>query len=363
MTVLGLHHITLICSNAQQTVDFYTRVLGLRLIKQFINIDEPTSAHIFFGAPAGNPEWAISFFERATSPIGKAGIGGTHHFALTVSDEDALLKWKRWLIDHQVRVDGPLDRLYFKSLYFRDPDGVLVELATTGPGWTIDEPPDQLGSAYREPPAELQLHNRDRLHIQRQVWPQPVPEIDEQMALTRGLHHISVICADIEQTHIFLSDLLGMRRLKMTANFDDLSSAHWYWGVGAGQPGTLLTYFERSPGRTRLAQVGVGQTHHFALAVPDEAAQLALREKLLAAGYRVTAVKDRVYYKSIYTQDPDGQIVELTVTDPGFTVDEAEAELGQKLMLPPWMEHQRAAIAGGLRPLELRDWDEAGAGT
>jgi glyoxalase family protein len=363
MTVLGLHHVTLICSNAQRTLDFYTRVLGLRLIKQTVNFDDPRGYHLFFGSPTGSPEWAISFFEWPAAPAGKPGIGGAHHFALRARDETTLLKWKRWLLDHNVRVDGPLGRHYFTSIYFRDPDGVLVEIATAGPGWLIDEDPEQLGMTYREPPAELQLHNRDRLEIQRQVWSEPIAEIDEDMALTGGLHHISAICADIEQTHIFLSSLLDLRRLKMTANFDDLSSAHWYWGVGDGAPGTIVSYFERRQERTSPAQSGVGQPHHFALAVPDEAALMALRESLMAAGCRVTSVKDRHYYKSFYTHDPDKQIIELTAISAGFMIDEAEAELGEKLMLPPWLEDQRDAIAGRLRPLERHDWDSAGAGT
>ena len=165
------------------------------------------------------------------------------------------------------------------------------------------------------------------------------------------MHHITAISSDIARTHAFLGDLLGMRRVKMTANFDDPTSAHWYWGVGDGRPGTIITYFGRDPNREPRAHLGAGQTHHYALAVPDEATQLAFRERLLGAGLRVSPVMDRIYFKSIYTADPDGHIVELATAGPGFLVDEREEELGRTLQLPPWLEPRRAEIEGALRPV------------
>ena len=150
-----------------------------------------------------------------------------------------------------------------------------------------------------------------------------------------------------------------MRRVKMTNNFDDPNSAHWYWGVGDGRPGTLITYFERDPRKEPRMRMGAGQTHHFALAVADDQTQLEWRERLLRAGLRVTPVLDRIYFKSIYTNDPDGHIVELATVGPGFAVDEASADLGTRLQLPPWLEPHRAEIASGLRPLDVPAWQPA----
>jgi glyoxalase family protein len=174
------------------------------------------------------------------------------------------------------------------------------------------------------------------------------------------MHHITAIGSDIRRTHAFFSELLGMRRVKMTSNFDDPKSAHWYWGVGDGRPGTLITYFERNPAQERRARMGAGQTHHFALAVPDVEAQLAWREKLVEAGYRVTGVIDRIYFKSIYTNDPDGHIVELATVGPGFLVDEDVSQLGRNLSLPPWLEARRAEIEPALRPIELEQQEAGG---
>jgi glyoxalase family protein len=328
MTILGLHHITLVCANAQRTVDFYTRVLGQRLVKQTVNFDDPGSYHLYFGDETGRPGTAITFFEWAGARRGHPGIGGTHHFALAVADYDGLLRWKRRLTDLGCQVDGPLDRHYFKSIYFTDPDGTIVEIATVGPGWAIDEAPEATGTEFRAPPPEMLVNNRDEARIGALTWPEPVSEITPGMALSRGMHHITAIGSDIHRTHAFYGDLLGMRRVKQTSNFDDPNSAHWYWGAGDGGPGTLITYFERDPQRESRAQFGAGQTHHFALAVADEAVQLEWREKLVRAMLRVSPVMDRIYFKSIYTNDPDGHIVELATLGPGFLSDETPAELG-----------------------------------
>jgi glyoxalase family protein len=353
MTILGLHHITIVAANAQRTVDFYTGVLGLRLVKQTVNFDAPDTYHLYFGDEIGRPGTAVTFFEWPGAPKGHPGIGGTHHFALTVADRQALLKWKRRLTDLDIAVDGPFDRHYFASIYLRDPDGMIVEIATRGPGWTVDEAADALGAELREPPAQMLINNRNAAAIQAETWPEPVPQITADMALDQGMHHITAIGSNIERTHAFFGDLLGMRRVKMTSNFDDPTSAHWYWGVDDGRPGTLITYFERDPRRTRPARMGAGQTHHFALAVPDEQTQLEWRARLIKAGLRVSPVMDRVYFKSIYTNDPDGHIVELATVGPGFPVDEPIETLGARLMLPPWLERARAQIEPGLTPLDV----------
>ncbi len=362
MTILGLHHITLGCSDAQRTVDFYTQVLGQRFIKRTVNFDDPTTYHLYFGNEVGSPGSAITFFEWPGAPRGYPGIGGTHHFALQVADYNGLLKWKRRLTDLGLAVTGPLDRHYFKSIYFNDPDGTILEIATVGPGWAVDEAPEAIGTEFRAPPPAMIVNNRDEARIKAETWPEPTPTITADMVLSRGMHHITAIGSDIQRTHAFFGELLGMRRVKMTNNFDDPNSAHWYWGAGegqppnesiGGQPGTLITYFERDPRKERRSRLGAGQTHHFALAVPDEETQLGWREKLIQAGFRVSPVMDRIYFRSIYTHDPDGHIVELATKGPGFAVDEDIAELGSTLKLPPWLEIHRADIERGLRPITV----------
>jgi glyoxalase family protein len=358
MTVLGLHHITIICANAQRTIDFYTRVLGMRFVKKTVNFDDPGSYHLYFGDETGTPGSVITYFEWPGAPKGQPGIGGTHHYALQVADYDGLLMWKRRLNDLGMRVDGPLDRHYFTSIYFRDPDGTILEIATQGPGWAVDEPQESIGTTFRAPPPEMLVNNRDTARIEAITWPEPVEEIRPEMALRFGMHHITAIGSSIERTDEFFGGLLGMRRVKMTSNFDDPTSAHWYWGVGDGTPGTLVTYFERDSSREPRSLMGAGQTHHFALAVPDDETQLEWRERLLSAGLHVTPVMDRIYFKSIYMNDPDGHIVELATVGPGFAVDEDVSKLGRDLMLPPWLESQRMLIEQHLTPVAAPAWRE-----
>ena len=349
--ITGLHHITLVTTDARRNVDFYTRVLGLRLVKKTVNFDDPSAYHLYFGNYTGSPGSAITFFEWKHSPKGKPGIGGTHHFALAVPTYDALLKWKRRLTDLGLRVHGPYDRHYFTSIYFNDPDGTILEIATQGPGWTVDEAADAIGTRHIDPPHDMIVANRDEDRIKALTWPEPVNVITPDMELSNGMHHITAISSNIQRTHEFFGGLLGLKLVKQTSNFDDPKSKHWYWGVGDGKPGTLVTYFERDPAKEPRVQMGAGQTHHFALAVDSDEEQLDWREKLVKAGYRVSPVMDRSYFHSIYTSDPDGHIVEIATVPPGFAIDEPVEHLGEKLMLPEQFEPYRKEIEGSLTPL------------
>lgn len=333
MSIMGLHHITLGCSDAQRTIDFYTGVLGLRFIKLTVNFDDPFTYHIYFGDDLGRPGTAITFFEWPGVTHGHPGIGGTHHLALQVADNDGLLKWKRWLTEQGVNVWGSTDHKIITGITFSDPDGTIIEIVTRGLDWKAAE--------------ETELQKS-----QVKAWPDPVPEITRDMALTQGMHHITTISSDLERTHAFYGELLGMDRVMMTSEFDSHYSAHWMWGAGNRKTG-LITALERDSVEEPRARIGVGQTHHFALAVPDEEAQLTWRERLVQQGLKVSPVMDRLYFKSIYTRDPDGHIVELATMGPGFAVDESLEKLGEKLMLPPWYESKREQIEAGLRPVHI----------
>lgn len=356
MTILGLHHITLVSSDAQRTTDFYVKILGMRLVKQTINFDDPGSYHLYFGDETGSPGTAITYFEWKGAPKGRWGIGGTHHYAIRVKTYEGLLKWKRRLTDFGLKVSGPYNRHYFQSIYFTDPDGMIIEIATDEPGFLVDESPELLGMAFQAPPQEMMVRNRDEKRIREETWSNPVEVITEDMALMHGMHHITAISDSIERTHKFFGETLGMQRVKQTSNFDDPNSAHWYWGVENGKPGTVITYFERSWNSTGRSQMGAGHTHHFALAVENEDVQLEWRERLIKAGLPVSPVMDRDYFKSIYTRDPQGHIVELATLGPGFAADEPVETLGQSLRIPKMHEHMRERIESVLIPLVVPEW-------
>jgi glyoxalase family protein len=286
--------------------------------------------------------------ERPNAVPGHEGAGGTHHFALLVETRDILLQWKRWLTDHGVNVNGPLDRHYFESIYHRDPDGQVIEIATRGAGWTRDEAPDRIGTEHRPPPPEMVKGNRDMERIRAETWPEPVTAITDAMRF-RQLHHLSAISHDIERTHAFVSGALGLRRVKRTSNFDMPDSYHWYWGVGDGAPGTVVTYFER-PGAAHVRH-GIGQIEYYALTVADDSALLDVWERLMSAGFPASEMEDRTYYRSFRTRDPDGQTVEIATAGPGFTIDEPEDRLGERLCLPHSLERDRDRIEATLRAL------------
>jgi glyoxylase I family protein len=145
LRIAGLHHVTVICRDVERSVDFYRNLLGMRLVKQTVNSDDRAARHLFFGDEEGRPGTIVSCLEYAELDEGSVGRGSTHHFALAVESEEELLGWRDYLRGRAVPCTDVLDRTYFKSLYLRDPDGHIVELATLGPGLTVDERLEELG--------------------------------------------------------------------------------------------------------------------------------------------------------------------------------------------------------------------------
>ena len=145
LRIAGLHHITLLCADVERSASFYRTVLGLRLVKQTVNEDDRGARHFFFGDEEGNPGSLLTCLEYPELEEGSVGRGSTHHFALAVESEEELVAWREYLAGRGIPCSEVLDRIYFKSLYLRDPDGHIVELATLGPGVTADEPLEELG--------------------------------------------------------------------------------------------------------------------------------------------------------------------------------------------------------------------------
>jgi glyoxalase family protein len=145
LRIAGLHHVTLICADLERTVDFYRNLLGMRVVKQTVNEDDRGARHMFFGDEEGRPGTLVTFLEYPELEEGSVGRGSTHHFALTVETEEELTAWRDYLQSREIPCTDVMDRTYFKSVYLRDPDGHIVELATRGPGLTADEPLEELG--------------------------------------------------------------------------------------------------------------------------------------------------------------------------------------------------------------------------
>lgn len=351
--ITGIHHLTALSGDAQRTVDFYTRLLGLRLVLQTVNPDDPSSYRLYFAGDDHDSN-LLAFEERKQTPRGRFGIGGTHHLAFETANHDTLLQWKRRLTDAGIPVTGPYNRVYFESIYFTDPDGLILEIATRGPGWTVDEAPEALGTEVKLPPRETMARFRDEAAIAVTSWPERVATITPEMRLRR-LHHITAIGSDAGQLERFFSDLLGMRMVKRTVNFDDPGSPHLYWGVGGGEPGTIITYFAYPHGTMRPVRPGTGMTHHFALKVPDQDALGQWGEYLRSRGVPVRERLEEEVFPSIVVQDPDGQIIEVVSQTPGLSGGEPAMSLGKHLRLPPSLESRRSEIEENLRPLTVPD--------
>ena len=352
LSTRGFHHITMVSTDASRTLAFYRDLLGIDLVKKTVNFDDPGAYHLYFGEEGGRPGTILTFFEWPRARRGRWGVGGVHHLALGVATPEAHLKWKRRLMDAGVGVSGPLDRGYFKSLYFADPDGQILEIATRGPGYAIDEPADALGRELVVPPVERLPGGRDEVAIAAATHPEPVPEVTEDMRL-EGIHHITGITDDLSRADAFYQEVLGLRLVKKTYNQDDAKTLHYFWAdydgrsVGAHSALTLFGW----PGSNFLARPGSGQTHHIAFRAKDDEEQAAWRDHLLSLGLDVSPVMERSYFRSIYFRAPDGLLLEIATDGPGFAVDEPAGALGSALKLPPWLEGHRSAIEGALVPL------------
>jgi glyoxalase family protein len=342
----------MVSRNAPRTLAFYRDLLGMPLVKQTVNFDDPGAYHLYFGSDQGRPGTILTFFEWAHAKKGGWGVGGVHHLALGVDTTEAQLKWKRRLSEAGVGVSGPYDRGYFQSIYFRDPDGQILEIATEGPGYGLDEAMDDLGQRLIVPAPDRLPGGRDEASIRSATHEDPVPRVTAEMTL-RGIHHITAITDDLPRAGEFYEAALGLRLVKKTLNQDDGKTEHFFWARYDGSkvsPHSSLTLFGW-PGSTHRARPGAGQTHHLAFRCASEEDQLTWREHLLGLGVDVSPVMDRKYFRSIYFQAPDGLLLEIATDGPGFGIDEAPERLGQGLQLPPWLEERRDSIQATLSPL------------
>jgi len=176
--------------------------------------------------------------------------------------------------------------------------------------------------------------------------------IPQEMALSHGMHHITAFSSDLERTDAFYQEMLGLTRLSEAPSHDEEGQMEWAWGHESGTGGEIR-YSMMKPADQKRARIGAGQTHHFAFAVANDDEQEEWQHRLVSAGLSVSPVMDRMYFKSIYSRDPDGHVIELATVGPGFAVDEDVAHLGKSLKLPPWLEKQRETIASQLRSITI----------
>jgi glyoxalase family protein len=304
--IRSLHHVTATVSDAQDDLDFYTGLLGQRLVKKTVNFDNTRVYHFYYGNEAGTPGTIMTTF-----PYREIGVRvGTHGAGqITVTSfsvpQGSLPFWRRRLAVAGVSFVDEDTGYGEQALRFSDPSGLSIRLVESG---TDD----------REP------------------WRKT--DIDDAMAV-RGIHGVTLQLRDPAKTLAFMSDFMevavveeGERGMRLAVN--------------GNSPGRLVE-LARAPDAPAAVN-GLGTVHHVAFAVDDPDQQLELRRQLVGRGIPVTEVMDRQYFRSIYFREPGGVLFEVATIPPGFTADESLADLGTGLKLPPWEESHRAQIEAGL---------------
>lgn len=304
----GIHHVTAISGEPQRNLDFYSGVLGLRLVKKTVNFDDPETYHLYYGDGAGHPGTIMTFFPWSHAPRGRIGAGQLAVTSFSIPAA-SLGFWTERLVTGGVRFEKPRDRFGETVLTFEDPDRLRIELVASEEG--------------------------------RAAWSGGTVPAEHAV---RGFHHVSLAVEEPQSTVALMTETLGFGRVDETEGRVRVSS-------GEGGPGNTVDVISASgfPG----GSTGVGTVHHVAFRVPDDETQLALREEISALGYNVTPVLDRNYFRSIYFREPGGVLFEIATDPPGFAVDEAEDELGTHLKLPPWLETRRGRLEEVLPPLHV----------
>jgi glyoxalase family protein len=298
MRLDGIHHVTCITADAPRNVDFYTRVLGLRLVKKSVNQDDPTVYHLFYADEEGTPGSDITFFEYPGIRRGRAGAGMIHTVEWRIAGEDALDFWERRLTpETSVLARGD------SGLTFEDPEGLQHRLAIVE---TTDAP---LVAEHPEIPSEHALRGFDAVRA-------------------------------------FASDPAASRPLlEETLEFEPAENSTW---LARGPSRGGLYAYDEPPAERGVG--GAGTVHHVAWASAMEDHE-AWRDRVASAGMSPTPIIDRFWFHSIYFREPSGVLFEIATIGPGFAVDEDPEHLGESLVLPPAFEHLREQLEPVLTPL------------
>ena len=331
--ISGIHHITAIAAHPQTCLDFYTQVLGQRLVKLTVNFDDPGTYHLYFGNEAGLPGSILTFFPFPGAHRGTVGNGQVSAITFAVP-AGSLEYWADRLRQHHVPAEIIPARFGEHVLRFADPDGLPLELVATP----------------RADPTR--------------AWQQGTVAAEHAIC---GFHSATLSEEGYQETAELLADVMGLHfvgnennRYRYAASTSANAASFAASGaastasnaVRGAAPGTIVDVLCTPD--ARFGRPGAGTVHHIAWRAADDAQQIVWREDLVKAGYNVTPVMDRTYFHSIYYREPGGILFEIATDPPGFAVDESRDHLGEHLKLPKWLERDRAEIERTLPALNLR---------
>ena len=315
MKLNGLHHVTAVTSKAQENFNFYTQVLGMRLVKKTVNQDDVSAYHLFYADKLGTPGTDLTFFDWALGP-NRNGPGSIASTALRVPSHEALVWWADYLTQQGIEHSGLVGFHGHEMISFTDPEGQRLSLVN-------DEGAASGGTPWEKSP------------------------IPAEYAI-RGLYAATLIVRQFDLIEQVLTEVMGYERTAVyETGSNEWTAVHKLDGGGAGKEIWVVEQPNRPQGR-----LGAGGVHHIAFRVPDDETQQYWRERLVSYGMGVSDFIDRFYFRSIYFRIPGGILFEIATDGPGFTADEDLETLGERLALPPFLEPQRARIEEGLKPIE-----------
>ena len=309
----GIHHITAIGGEPQSNIEFYTGVLGLRLVKLTVNFDDPTTYHFYYGDKVGHPGSILTFFPWPNAPRGLRGTGQATVTSFVVP-EDSISFWKERFRQKGVKYEEPSHRFKNEEEYitFYDRDDLKLEL---------------VGSSEAS---------------NSKFVPWDRTSVPEGKAI-RGFHGVTLCEEGYERTASLLKDTMGLRLIG--------EEGERFRYKAQGEEGAHVDILCQ-PSLLR-GEVLVGTVHHVAYRTPSDSEQKEWRQKLVKVGLNVTPVMDRIYFHSIYYREPGGVLFEIATDPPGFTLDEPEEELGTSLKLPPWLQDSRKLLEKALPKIQL----------
>ncbi|WP_377290477.1 ring-cleaving dioxygenase [Rhizobium sp. SG2393] len=314
LQLTGIHHLTAVTGNAPGNLDFYTNVLGLRLVKKTVNQDDTTAYHLFYADGLASPGSDITFFDWPVAPE-KRGTHSIVRTGLRVAGAEALAYWKARFAELGIKAGEIAEIDGRASLDFEDREGQRLRLVDDGgktPGHPWEKSPV---------PAEFQI---------------------------KGLGPIVMSVPDITNTEIVLTQLMNMEKVRAYASPDGVGEVHVF-SMGEGGPAAEL-HVAVQPSLAPARQ-GAGSVHHVAFRVPDNAALTQWANRLNGMRVPSSGEVERYYFRSLYFREPNGVLFEIATDTPGFDVDEPMETLGESLSLPPFLEPKRAQIEARLKPL------------
>ncbi len=306
--ILGLHHVTAIAGGARRNFDFYTRVLGLRMVKKTVNFDDPLTYHFYYGDRVGTPGSILTFFPWEDIQTGRRGTRQVTEIGYSVP-EGSLDFWLKRFEKHNVIYNKVSEKFGTPYLTFLDPDGLKLELIAGG-------------NDSREP------------------W--VTPEVTAENA-TRGFHSVTITTNKLQPTADVLVNIFGYRLLETHVN-------RYRFITDAAREANIVDVVE-VPGEA-AGHVAGGSVHHVAFRVANDDILMKFRSRILEAGLHITEKIDRNYFYSLYFREPGGVLFEIATDNPGFAIDERVEELGSALKLPAQYEARREEITSHLPVLD-----------